>query len=199
MAKTRLQRRQTLWRSGRSTTSTRRHASTGHGAKTVAQEGRLARSGEASRRSPRAWSFYLQALISTRRKPVSLPAAIRDFEGGARRLLLPEHSSDHEGRRAPARRFADRCLRHSMREGAPTNVQIYAVSGERSQMEPFDDEVHRSSSLDRDLIRYQLVDVAGSWIGHAHSVYRRVGGPLPEANGRLCEWTGGRGKMLTMR
>jgi len=32
IAKSRLQRRHVLWRSGASTTSTRRHASTGHGA-----------------------------------------------------------------------------------------------------------------------------------------------------------------------
>jgi len=32
MAKMRLQRRQIFWRSGRSTMSTRRHASAGHGA-----------------------------------------------------------------------------------------------------------------------------------------------------------------------
>ena len=44
-----------FWRSGASTTSERRRASTGHGAQTVAQERRLARSVEASRRSPRAW------------------------------------------------------------------------------------------------------------------------------------------------
>jgi len=89
IANMRLQRRQTFWRSGRSTMSTRRHASTGHGAETVAQERRLARSGEASRRSPRVWRDQLQALISTHRKAVRLPAAIHWFRGGARRQLHP--------------------------------------------------------------------------------------------------------------
>ena len=60
----RLQRRQIFWRSGASTASERRHASTGHGAQTVAQERRLARSVGASRRSPRAWRDKLQVFTS---------------------------------------------------------------------------------------------------------------------------------------
>jgi hypothetical protein len=46
----------------------------------VAQQRRPARSVGASRRSSRAWSFYLQAFTSIRRKPVSLPQS-GDFEG----------------------------------------------------------------------------------------------------------------------
>ena len=69
IAKGRLHRRHVFWRSGVSTTSERRHASTGHGSQTVAQERRLARSVGASRRSPRAWRYQLQALTSDRRRP----------------------------------------------------------------------------------------------------------------------------------
>jgi hypothetical protein len=57
IAKRRLQRRQTFWRSGASTTSERQRASTGHGAQIVAQERRPARSVGASRRSPRVWGI----------------------------------------------------------------------------------------------------------------------------------------------
>ena len=64
IAKRRLQRRQTFWRSGVSTASARQRVPTGHGAQTVAQERRLARSVGASRRSPRVWRDQLQALTS---------------------------------------------------------------------------------------------------------------------------------------
>ena len=73
---------------------------------TVAQERRLARSVEASRRSPRAWRVKLQAFTSIRRKPDSLQQS--NDSRGRSAAAAPEHRCDHDGRRAPARLFDDR-------------------------------------------------------------------------------------------
>lgn len=89
IAKTRLQRRQTFWRSGPSTMSKQQRASTGHGAQTVAQERRPARSVEASRRSPRAWSFTSRPSSLSPPQAVSLQQSSH-LRGGARRQLLTD-------------------------------------------------------------------------------------------------------------
>ena len=86
IAKRRLQCRQVFWRSGVSTTSERQRVPTGHGAQTVAQERRLARSVGASRRSPRVWRDQLQALTSDGRGPqLTRPARDRPVRRGCGR------------------------------------------------------------------------------------------------------------------
>ena len=137
MAKTRLQRRQIFWRSGVSTTSERRRVPTGHGGQTVAQERRLTRSVGASRRSPRARRYQLQALTSV--------AAARSVRHDARspnlkRLWTLTQPWTHRtrppllGNLAEEREIPTSAHSHSLsfrrtktKNNDPTLVQIYAL------------------------------------------------------------------------
>ena len=140
IAKRRLQRRQIFWRSGASTTSERRRASTGHGAQTVAQERRLARSVGASRRSPRVWRDQLQALTSSAAR-LSLPTAARSPTEEAVDAAAPvdaqnastaawKSRSEREIPTAPTALFFF-FEKTKTKNPTTTAVQIYAVSGER--------------------------------------------------------------------
>jgi hypothetical protein len=67
----------------------------------VAQESRLARSGEASRRSPRAWSF--SSRLSSRSPPGRQPTNSHPLISRGRSVAAAlEHWCLHDGRRAPA-------------------------------------------------------------------------------------------------
>src|SRR2546428_4257284 len=52
------------------------------------------------------------------------------------------------------------------------------ISVNETLVKPGNDEVHRSTRLDFDLVGYQLVDVTVPWISHLPSVQRRSCGPL---------------------
>jgi hypothetical protein len=85
----------------------------------------------ASRRSPRAWSFYLQAFTSTRRTRRQ-PTAIPSLREGARRQLLSSIGviATAAERLHGSSMTAD-FKRDSVRGVQSTNVQIYAVSNDR--------------------------------------------------------------------